>query len=177
VAKSTRKPHYMTASEQMKIEFAAPNYLRNIIVILSEMGLRYKKELLPMKKAQVDLDNAIVYIAESKTANGIGDMPMTPEARDAFSTADRGDAGKRIPFPEPEIDREPTVHHECAKGLGSHAKEGGRSVPGSEQNCKKGELILNDLLVGPPGFEPGTSCTPSKRASQAAPRPEFPFQV
>ena len=28
------------------------------------------------------------------------------------------------------------------------------------------------FLVGPPGFEPGTSCTPSKRASQAAPRPE-----
>src|SRR5579885_1573053 len=28
-------------------------------------------------------------------------------------------------------------------------------------------------LVGPPGFEPGTSCTPSKRASQAAPRPEI----
>ena len=29
-----------------------------------------------------------------------------------------------------------------------------------------------DFLVGPPGFEPGTSCTPSKRASQAAPRPD-----
>jgi integrase/recombinase XerD len=28
------------------------------------------------------------------------------------------------------------------------------------------------FLVGPPGFEPGTSCTPSKRASQAAPRPD-----
>jgi hypothetical protein len=28
-------------------------------------------------------------------------------------------------------------------------------------------------LVGPPGFEPGTSCTPSKRASQAAPRPDL----
>jgi hypothetical protein len=27
-------------------------------------------------------------------------------------------------------------------------------------------------LVGLPGFEPGTSCTPSKRASQAAPQPE-----
>ena len=27
-------------------------------------------------------------------------------------------------------------------------------------------------LVGPPRFELGTSCTPSKRASQAAPRPE-----
>src|SRR5581483_4164273 len=29
------------------------------------------------------------------------------------------------------------------------------------------------FLVGPPGFEPGTSCTPSKRASQAAPRPDL----
>jgi hypothetical protein len=29
-------------------------------------------------------------------------------------------------------------------------------------------------LVGLPGFEPGTSCTPSKRASQAAPQPETP---
>jgi hypothetical protein len=28
-------------------------------------------------------------------------------------------------------------------------------------------------LVGPRGFEPRTSCTPSKRASQAAPRPEL----
>src|SRR5580700_6216774 len=35
--------------------------------------------------------------------------------------------------------------------------------------------LCNSLrnLVGPPGFEPGTSCTPSKRASQAAPRPEI----
>jgi integrase len=85
VSKSTRKPHYMTSSEQEKIELAAPNYLRNITVILSEMGLRYKKELLPMKKEQVDLDNGIVHIADSKTANGIGDMPMTGTARDAFA--------------------------------------------------------------------------------------------
>ena len=33
---------------------------------------------------------------------------------------------------------------------------------------------LELFLVGPPGFEPGTSCTPSKRASQAAPRPDAP---
>ncbi len=33
-------------------------------------------------------------------------------------------------------------------------------------------VTLRKTLVGPPGFEPGTSCTPSKRASQAAPRPE-----
>ena len=28
------------------------------------------------------------------------------------------------------------------------------------------------IMVGPRGFEPRTSCTPSKRASQAAPRPD-----
>ena len=31
---------------------------------------------------------------------------------------------------------------------------------------------MSGILVGLPGFEPGTSCTPSKRASQAAPQPE-----
>ena len=103
VAKSTRKPHYMAASEQTKIEFAAPNYLRNIVVIMSEMGLRYKKELLPMEKTQVDLENAVVHIADSKTANGIGDMPMTAEAREAFQRQIERDAGKRVSVPEPEI--------------------------------------------------------------------------
>ena len=40
--------------------------------------------------------------------------------------------------------------------------------------CHFRRVVRNSLkaLVGPPGFEPGTSCTPSKRASQAAPRPE-----
>ncbi len=99
VAKSTRKPHYMTASEQAKIEFAAPNYLRNIVVIISEMGLRYKKELLPMKKSQVDLENGIVHIADSKTVNGIGDMPMTIAAREAFQRQIQESPGSEYLFP------------------------------------------------------------------------------
>ena len=40
---------------------------------------------------------------------------------------------------------------------------------GPRNRCKQ---LRN--LVGLPGFEPGTSCTPSKRASQAAPQPESP---
>ena len=89
----------MTASEQTKIEFAAPNYLRNIIVILSEMGLRYKKELLPMKKAQVNLENAVVHIADSKTVNGIGDMPMTGAAQEAFKRQIEETPGSEYLFP------------------------------------------------------------------------------
>jgi len=99
VAKSTRKPHYMTATEQAKIEIAAPGYLRNIVVILSEMGLRYKKELLPMKKVQVDLDNELVHIVDSKTVNGIGDMPLTPPAREAFQRQIEETPGSDYLFP------------------------------------------------------------------------------
>ena len=102
VAKSTRKPHYMTATEQAKIEFAAPGYLRNIVVILSEMGLRYKKELLPMKKEQVDLDNGVVHIADSKTVNGIGDMPMTAAVREAFQRQIDETPGSDFLFPTPK---------------------------------------------------------------------------
>jgi len=103
VAKSTRKPHYMTASEQARIEFAAPGYLRNIVVILSEMGLRPKKELLPMKKEQVDLENEVIHIADSKTVNGIGDMPMTPPAREAFARQMAEAEGSEYLFPTPKL--------------------------------------------------------------------------
>jgi integrase len=101
VRRSTRKPHYMTASEQQKIEFAAPNYLRNIVVIVSELGLRYKKELLPMKKEQVDLENGLVHIADSKTSTGIGDMPLTNSAREAFRRQIEETPGTEYLFPSP----------------------------------------------------------------------------
>jgi integrase len=101
VKKSTRKPHYMTATEQAKIEIAAPSYLRNIVVMISEMGLRYKKELLPMKKDQVDLENGLVHIADSKTTNSIGDMPLTHAAREAFRRQMEETPGSEYLFPSP----------------------------------------------------------------------------
>jgi integrase len=102
VKKSTRKPHYMSATEQAKIEIVAPSYVRNIIVIISELGLRYKKELLPMKKAQVDLENELVHIADSKTVNGIGDMPLTQPAREAFQRQMEETPGCEYLFPSPK---------------------------------------------------------------------------
>ena len=54
------RPHYVTWSEQQRIEFQAPEYIRNIIRIITESGLRVYKELMGMKKEQVDLDNAMV---------------------------------------------------------------------------------------------------------------------
>jgi integrase len=102
VKKSTRKPHYMSATEQAKIEIVAPGYVRNIVVIVSELGLRYKKELLPMKKEQVDLENGVVHIADSKTVNGIGDMPLSLAAREAFKRQMEESPGSEYLFPSPK---------------------------------------------------------------------------
>jgi integrase len=109
VRTSTRKPHYMTATEQAKIELAAPGYLRNVVVIMSEMGLRYKKELLPIKREQVDLENLVVHIADSKTHKGIGDMPMTALAREAFERQIAETHGNEYLFPSPRKGRKPYI--------------------------------------------------------------------
>ena len=79
------RPHYVSWSEQQKIEFAAPEYLRNVIRIVTETGLRIYKELTPMKKDQLDLVNRTVWIPDSKTPNGIAEVPLTDIAVAAFT--------------------------------------------------------------------------------------------
>jgi integrase len=78
------RPHYVTWTEQQRIEFQAPEYLRNVIRIITETGLRVYKELMPMKKDQVDLENAVAWIPDSKTPNGVAEIPLTDLALDAF---------------------------------------------------------------------------------------------
>jgi hypothetical protein len=62
MAGTTRKPHYVTSAKQERIEMCAPLYLRNIVVIMTEMGLRPYKELLPIRKEQIDVENDLVHL-------------------------------------------------------------------------------------------------------------------
>jgi integrase len=78
------RPHYVSWSEQKKIELHAQPHLRNIVRIITETGLRVYKELMSMKKDQLDLPNAVVWISDSKTPNGIAEVPLTRIAIDAF---------------------------------------------------------------------------------------------
>lgn len=78
------RPHYVAWSEQQKIESRAPQYLRNVVRIITETGLRIYKELIPMRKDQVDLQNAVVWIPDSKTPNGTAEVPLTSLAIEAF---------------------------------------------------------------------------------------------
>jgi integrase len=80
------RPHYVTWSEQRRIESYGSAHLRNIVQINTETGLRVYKELTPMKKDQVDLANATVWIPDSKTPNGIAEIPLTPLAVETFKS-------------------------------------------------------------------------------------------
>ena len=102
LAGTTRKPHYLSASEQVRLEACAPLYLRNIIVIMVEMGLRPYRELIPMRKEQVDLQNGIVHLPDSKTVNGIADMPMTDRVREAFASQMKQSGDSDYLFPSPQ---------------------------------------------------------------------------
>lgn len=78
------RPHYVTWSEQERIMSHGPEYLKNVVQIITETGLRVYKELIPMKKEQLDLQNSVVWIPDSKTPNGIAEVPLTPLAVEAF---------------------------------------------------------------------------------------------
>jgi integrase len=78
------RPHYMKWSEQLKLEEHAPAYLRNVIRIITETGLRVYKELASLKKEQVDLANKVVFITDSKTPTGVAEVPLTDIALEAF---------------------------------------------------------------------------------------------
>jgi integrase len=84
MVKGLFRPHYMTWSEQMKIEQHTPEYLRNVIRIVTETGLRGYKELACMRKEQVDVRNKVAFIADSKTPTGISEVPLTDLAVEAF---------------------------------------------------------------------------------------------
>lgn len=84
ILKGLFRPHYMTWSEQRKIEEHSPKYLRNVIRIITETGLRVYKELAPMRKEQVDLGNKVIFIADSKTPTGVAEVPLTDVAVEAF---------------------------------------------------------------------------------------------
>src|SRR3989449_4723154 len=80
------RPHYVAWSEQQKIESHGPQYLRNVVRVITETGLRIYKELTPRRKDQVDLQNAVVWIPDSKTPNGIAEVPLTWLAIEAFKS-------------------------------------------------------------------------------------------
>jgi integrase len=103
------RPHYVAWSAQQRIESHAPQHLRNIVRTITE--LRIYKELTPMRKDQVDLQNAVVWIPDSKTPNGIAEVPLTSLAIEAFKSQ-MAISGEGPLFPS---NRNPSGHQTALK--------------------------------------------------------------
>ena len=110
------RPHYVTWSEQERIESHGPEYLRNAVRIITETGLRVYKELTPMRREQVDLQNAVVWIPDSKTPSGRAEVPLTPLAVQAFQGQIAMAANSPFLFPS---DRNPHRHQTSFKRVWS----------------------------------------------------------
>ncbi len=106
------RPHYVTWSEQRQIVAHAPEYLRNIVRIITETGLRIYKELMPIRREQLDLENAVLWIPDSKTPNGEADLPLTPLAVQAFRDQLRLSPLSLCLFPS---DENPSGHQKSVK--------------------------------------------------------------
>ena len=106
------RPHYVPWSEQQRIECHAPRHLRNAVRIITETGLRVYKELTSMKKDQVDLENAVVWISDSKTPNGVAEVPLTELA--AAALRDQLEIAEDGPYLFPS-DANPTGHQVTLK--------------------------------------------------------------
>jgi len=88
------------------------------------MGLRPFKELMPMKKSEVDLENTVVHIPDSKTPSGIGNMPMTAPARDAFKAQMDDTPGSEYLFPSPSPRAKRPYITQLRESLGKNAATG-----------------------------------------------------
>jgi integrase len=99
-------------TRQQRIESHAPQYLRNVVRIITETGLRVYKELLPMKKERADLANAVVWVSDSKTPSGISELPLTRLALAAFQDQISISGNGVFLFPS---ERAPTTYQKSLK--------------------------------------------------------------
>jgi integrase len=74
---SRRQPHILTYEEQEKLMAVASPYLRALIALLTETGLRVSKEGLALKWGAVDFEKSQVTIRESKTMAGRRVLPLS----------------------------------------------------------------------------------------------------
>lgn len=72
-----RMPKILLYDEQKRLEAVAPPLLRTLIVVLTDTGLRVRKEALALRWEDVDLPVAVLYVRQSKTPAGRRAVPLT----------------------------------------------------------------------------------------------------
>ncbi len=76
-----RQPHILTFEEQEQLLAVAPSYIRMLVILITETGLRVGREALPLKWEDVDLLNDAIHVRHSKTPAGRRVVPLSSLCR------------------------------------------------------------------------------------------------
>jgi integrase len=81
-----RQAKPLTYEEEARVKQASPPWLSTLITVLAETGLRVRKEALPLKWSDVDLDSepGCIFVRDSKTAAGVRAVWLTKHCRNTL---------------------------------------------------------------------------------------------
>jgi integrase len=77
----SRQPHIVTFEEEERILGVAVPYIRLLVVLILETGMRSHKEALSLRWDEVDFANDSVRVRESKTRAGIRNIPLSTRCK------------------------------------------------------------------------------------------------
>lgn len=80
-SRSPRPPHIVTFEEEERILSVAVPYIRLLVVLILETGMRSHKEALSLRWDAVDFINDSIWIRESKTRAGIRNIPLSARCK------------------------------------------------------------------------------------------------
>ena len=116
-------------------------------------------------KAEIPAGNPGPFAPHARASAGLRDDAKTPPALDGVSTIDcRGAGNCRSKAEIPAGNPGP---------LAPQAARWPAYATAQKHRPNVFWTVFPRVVVGAPGIEPGTSCTPCKRASRTAPRPDL----
>ena len=74
---SRRMAKPISYEEQARLEAVAPPLLRTLVVVLTDTGLRVRKEALALRWEDIDFAVGVLYVRQSKTPAGRRAVPLT----------------------------------------------------------------------------------------------------
>jgi integrase len=80
-SKHRKPPRTISFAEEQKILMCCDTRLRMIVITLLDTGMRVGIEALRLKWSEVDFDESIITVVQSKTAAGLRALPMTAFVR------------------------------------------------------------------------------------------------
>jgi integrase len=76
-----RTPHIVTFEEEEKILAVAPPFIRALVVLILETGMRSHREALALMWEAIDFVNDSIRVRESKTRAGIRNVPLSARCK------------------------------------------------------------------------------------------------